>query len=65
MTGSHSDAAGFINPFWMLPLLGILGLKAKDIVGYTAIQFIIHLPVALALGAILMSTFSYRPPAMP
>ena len=25
-----------INPFWMLPLLGVLGLKARDIVGFTA-----------------------------
>ena len=24
-----------INPFWMLPLLGVLGLKARDIVGFT------------------------------
>lgn len=55
----------FLNPFWMLPLLGILGLKAKDLVGYTAIQFIIHFPVALALGALLMSTFTYQPPALP
>jgi short subunit fatty acids transporter len=22
----------FINPFWMLPLLGILGLKSKDLI---------------------------------
>jgi short-chain fatty acids transporter len=55
----------FINPFWMLPLLGILGLRAKDLVGYTAIQFAIHFPIALALGAILMATFTYHPPVMP
>jgi len=48
----------FINPFWMLPLLGILGLRAKDLVGFTAVQFIVHLPVALILGAVLMSTFN-------
>ncbi|WP_224580210.1 TIGR00366 family protein [Mesorhizobium sp. BR1-1-16] len=48
----------FINPFWMLPLLGILGLRAKDLVGFTAMQFIVHLPIALILGAILMSTFN-------
>ncbi|MCX5581715.1 TIGR00366 family protein [Kaistia terrae] len=52
----------FINPFWMLPLLGILGLKAKDLVGFTVIQFIVHFPVAIALGALLMRTFEYRPP---
>jgi short-chain fatty acids transporter len=55
----------FINPFWMLPLLGIVGLKAKDIVGFTALQFIVHFPIALLLGAILMSTFTYMPPTGP
>jgi short-chain fatty acids transporter len=55
----------FVNPFWMLPLLGIVGLKAKDIVGFTALQFAVHLPVALMLGAILMATFAYAPPVIP
>ncbi|HEY0219538.1 MAG TPA: TIGR00366 family protein [Afipia sp.] len=54
-----------LNPFWMLPLLGILGLKAKDIVGYTAIQFAVHFPVVLTLCALLMLTFTYHPPGMP
>jgi hypothetical protein len=27
-----------VNPFWMLPLLGVLGLKARDIVGFTFVQ---------------------------
>ena len=27
-----------INPFWMLPLLGMLGLRARDIVGFTFLQ---------------------------
>ena len=27
-----------INPFWMLPLLGVLWLRARDIVGYTFLQ---------------------------
>src|SRR6266403_657007 len=25
-----------INPFWMLPLLGVLGLRARDVVGFTS-----------------------------
>ena len=33
-----------INPFWMLPLLGVLGLKARDIVGFTFLQLLVHLP---------------------
>ncbi len=55
----------FINPFWMLPLLGILGLKSKDLVGYTATQFFIHLPIVLTLAALLMMTFSYHQPIVP
>lgn len=55
----------FLNPFWMLPLLGILGLKAKDLIGYTALQFFVHFPLALLLGAGLMATFVYVPPIMP
>ncbi|RAI33880.1 short-chain fatty acid transporter [Rhodoplanes serenus] len=38
-----------INPFWMLPLLGVLGLKARDIVGFTFIQFLLHIPLVLFL----------------
>ncbi|MEC4593686.1 MULTISPECIES: short-chain fatty acid transporter [Nitrospirillum] len=38
-----------INPFWMLPLLGVLGLKAKDIVGFSFTQLLFHLPLVLFL----------------
>uniref|UniRef100_A0A973WKP7 Short-chain fatty acid transporter n=2 Tax=Bradyrhizobium quebecense TaxID=2748629 RepID=A0A973WKP7_9BRAD len=55
----------FINPFWMLPLLGILGLKSKDLIGYTSVQFFIHFPIVMLLAAILMATFTYRPPILP
>lgn len=55
----------FVNPFWMLPILGILGLKSKDIVGYTSIQFIIHFPIVMILAAFLMVTFTYHPPVLP
>lgn len=54
----------FINPFWMLPLLGILRLKSKDLVGYTAMQFIVHFPIMILTAAILMSTFTYVPPVV-
>ena len=36
-----------INPFWMLPLLGVLGLRAKDVVGFTLTQLIVHLPLVV------------------
>jgi short-chain fatty acids transporter len=54
-----------INPFWMLPLIGILGLKAKDLIGYTSIQFLVHAPIVLLLAAALMATFAYHPPTPP
>ena len=54
-----------INPFWMLPLLGILGLKARDIVGFSFLQLIVHLPVVLFLLWALSFTLSYHPPVMP
>lgn len=55
----------FINPFWMLPLLGILALKPRDLVGYTSVQFAFHLPIVLLAGALLMATFEYVPPIIP
>ncbi len=54
-----------INPFWMLPLLGVLGLKSKDLIGYTALQFCVHFPIVLTLAAVLMLTFHYTPPLLP
>lgn len=54
-----------INPFWMLPLLGILGLKARDIVGFTFLQLVVHLPIVLFLLWILTGTLPYMPPAIP
>jgi len=40
-----------LQPFWALPLLGITGLKAGDLIGYTAALMILTLPVfMLVLG---------------
>jgi short-chain fatty acids transporter len=49
--------ANLIHPFWMLPLLGILGLKPRDIVGYSMLQFVVHVPLVLLLVWILNYTF--------
>ena len=48
--------ANLIHPFWMLPLVGILGLKARDIVGYSMLQFAVHVPLVLFLVWILNYT---------
>jgi short-chain fatty acids transporter len=54
-----------INPFWMLPLLGIIGLKARDLIGFSFIQFVVHLPLVLFLLWLLGLTLQYHPPVMP
>jgi short-chain fatty acids transporter len=56
--------ANLIHPFWMLPLVGILGLKARDIVGYSMIQFVAHVPIVLFLVWILNYTLTYIPPVI-
>jgi short-chain fatty acids transporter len=41
------------QPFWSLPLLGLMGLKARDIMGYSLVLFALCLPIlglALLLG---------------
>jgi short-chain fatty acids transporter len=54
-----------INPFWMLPLLGVLGLRARDVVGFTFLQLLVHLPLVLFLLWALAFTLEYHPPVMP
>jgi short-chain fatty acids transporter len=48
-----------VNPFWMLPLLDILKMKARDLVGYGLLQLLVLAPVALFLMWFLARTFSY------
>ena len=40
------------QPFWSLPLLGLMGLRAKDIMGFCLILFVVCLPV-LGLALLL------------
>src|SRR5260370_21542666 len=54
-----------LNPFWMLPLIGVLGIKARDLVGYTALQFVVHLPIVLFLVWLFALTLNYHPPVQP
>lgn len=55
MAFSYGDAwTNLLQPFWALPLLGIMGLRARDIIGYTAVVLLmmaVVVPTALlALG---------------
>src|SRR6516164_517203 len=54
-----------INPFWMLPLLGVLSLRARDVVGFTFLQLLLHLPIVLFLLWLLAYTLEYHPPVIP
>ena len=49
----------------LLPLLAVLGLRARDLVGFTFLQFMFHLPVVLALVWLLGMTFDFAPPVVP
>jgi short-chain fatty acids transporter len=49
MAFAHGDAwTNMLQPFWALPLLGITGLKASQLVGYTATLMLLVLPIFLA-----------------
>lgn len=51
--------ANLVQPFWMLPMLGLLGLRARDVMGYTFVVFIGLTPVVIALVTLLGATLSY------
>ena len=51
--------ANLIQPFWMLPILGLFQLRARDIMGYTFVVFLVLVPVVLLLVTILGATLSY------
>lgn len=54
-----------INPLWMLPLLGVLGLKARDLVGFTFAQFICGTGLVLTMLWALAPTLVYHAPVIP
>lgn len=54
-----------INPFWMLPMLGILGIKARDVVGFTFTQLLVHAPLVLLMLWGFSMTLDYVAPVMP
>ena len=51
-----------VNPFWMLPLLGILRLKARDLVGYTVLQMFVHIPIVFFLCWFFARYIAWVPP---
>jgi short-chain fatty acids transporter len=51
--------ANLLQPFWMLPTLGMLGLRARDVMGYTFIVALVLMPVVLLLVTLLGATLPY------
>lgn len=54
-----------INPFWMLPILGILKVRARDLVGFTALQLMVNSALVLFLVWFFARTLTYVPPVIP
>jgi short-chain fatty acids transporter len=52
-------SANLLQPFWMLPTLAILGLKARDIMGYTFAMFLTCFPVVLVMVTVLAGTLPF------
>ena len=51
--------ANLLQPFWMLPILGLFQLRARDVMGYTLVVFAVLLPTVLLLVTVLGRTLSY------
>jgi short-chain fatty acids transporter len=51
--------ANLVQPFWMLPTLAILGLRARDVMGFTFIVFLALAPVVLGMVTLFGATLAY------
>ena len=51
--------ANLLQPFWMLPILGLFKLGARDVMGYTIVVFLALTPVVLILVTLLGMTLPY------
>jgi short-chain fatty acids transporter len=51
--------ANLIQPFWMLPILGLFRLGARDVMGYTILVFFVLTPVVLLLVTLFGMTLPY------
>jgi short-chain fatty acids transporter len=51
--------ANLVQPFWMLPILGLFGLRARDVMGFTFLVFLVLLPLVLVMVTVLGATLPY------
>jgi short-chain fatty acids transporter len=54
-----------LNPFWMLPLMGILSVRTRDLAGFSILQLLVHAPIVFLLTWALSYTLVYVPPHLP
>ncbi|RJO75245.1 short-chain fatty acid transporter [Nocardia panacis] len=52
-------SANLLQPFWMLPTLAVLGLKARHIMGYTFAMFLVCFPLVLVLVTVFARTLAF------
>ncbi len=51
--------ANLVQPFWMLPILGLFQLRARDVMGSTFLVFLVLTPLVLVLVTVLGATLTY------
>ncbi len=51
-----------VNPFYMLPLVGILKLRARDLAGYGVLQLAVQTPVVFFLCWLFARNMAFIPP---
>jgi short-chain fatty acids transporter len=51
--------ANLVQPFWMLPILGLFKLGARDVMGYTIVVFLALTPAVVLLVTLLGMTLAY------
>lgn len=65
MYNASEALPNLINPFWMLPLLGLLKVKARDLIGYGMLYFMVNFFVVIFFMWLFARTFTYVPPILP
>ena len=51
--------ANLVQPFWMLPILGMFRLHARDVMGYTLVVFLVLTPLVFLLVTLFGMTLRY------
>jgi short-chain fatty acids transporter len=63
--GGAETLANLLNPFWMLPMLGLMRLRVRSVVGFTFMYFVFLAPAMVLSYWLLGFTLDYHPPVLP